>query len=56
MGYLDQGAAGMDADAISKGFESLGAVFGSDAGYDSASVQLRSLTEETLLKAAIELI
>ncbi len=50
---LDQGAAGMNADTISKGFESLGAVFGSDAGYDSASVQLRSLTDEALLSAAI---
>jgi len=53
-GLLDQGAAGMDADAISKGFESLGAVFGSNAGYDSASVQLRSLTDESLLSAALE--
>ena len=51
---LDQGAAGMNADQISSGFESLGAVFGSNAGYDSASVQLRSLTDEPLLSAALE--
>lgn len=53
-GLLDQGAAGMNADKISSGFESLGAVFGSNAGYDSASVQLRSLTDESLLSAALE--
>jgi zinc protease len=53
-GLLDQGAAGMNADEISSGFESLGAVFGSSAGYDSASVQLRTLTDETLLSRAIE--
>jgi len=53
-GLLDQGAAGFDADAISNGFESLGAIYGSDAGYDSASVQLRSLTDEALLAKAIE--
>lgn len=52
-GLLDQGAAGMNADKISSGFESLGAVFGSSAGYDSASVQLRSLTDDSLLTAAI---
>ena len=53
-GLLDQGAAGQDADAISSGFESLGAVYGSDIGYDSASVQLRSLTDEQLLNKALE--
>ena len=39
--------------ALTSGFESLGAVFGSDAGYDFASVQLRSLTDESLLSTAI---
>lgn len=53
-GLLEQGADGLDADAISKGFESLGAVFGTDVGYDSASVQLRSLTDATLLADAIK--
>ena len=51
---LDQGAAGMDVDEVSKGFESLGAIFGANVGYDSASVQLRSLTDESLLLAALE--
>ena len=53
-GLLNQGASGFDADAISKGFESLGAVYGANAGYDSASVQLRSLTDEALLSKAIK--
>ena len=53
-GLLDQGAAGLDADAISRGFESLGAVYGSNAGYDSASVQLRSLTDKKLLDKALD--
>ncbi len=53
-GLLSMGAGGLDADAISNGFESLGAVYGSDSGYDSASVSLRSLTDETLLSKAIE--
>jgi zinc protease len=53
-GLLSQGAGGLDADAISNGFESLGAVYGSSSGYDSASVSLRSLTDEILLAKAIE--
>jgi zinc protease len=53
-GLLSQGAAGLNADEISNGFESLGAIYGSNSGYDSASVSLRSLTDETLLTKAIE--
>lgn len=53
-GLLSQGAGGLDADAISQGFESLGANYGADAGYDSASVSVRTLTEEKLLTKAIE--
>ncbi|MEQ8288533.1 MAG: pitrilysin family protein [Gammaproteobacteria bacterium] len=52
-GLLSQGAGGKDADAISNGFESLGAVYGADTGYDSSSVSLRSLTEEDLLTSAL---
>ncbi len=52
-GLLSQGAGGKDADAISSGFESLGAVYGTDTGYDSSSVSLRSLTDETLLAKAL---
>jgi len=53
-GLLSQGAGGLDADAISNGFESLGAIYGSDAGYDYSSVSLRTLTDEPLLAKAIE--
>lgn len=53
-GLLSLGAAGFDADVISNGFESLGAVYGSSSGYDSASVSLRSLTDESLLTKAID--
>ena len=53
-GLLAQGANGKDADAISYGFESLGANFGSSAGFDFASVSLRSLTDEVLLNKALE--
>lgn len=52
-GLLDQGADGLDADAISTAFESLGAIYGSDVGYDSASVKLRTLTDEKLLNKAL---
>ena len=51
---LAEGANGEDADTISNGFESLGAIYAADVGYDSASLQLRSLTEVELLTEAIE--
>ena len=50
---LADGANGDDADKISNDFESLGAIYATDIGYDSASLQLRSLTESELLKSAI---
>lgn len=50
---LSQGAAGHNAQQISYEFERLGAVFGSDAGYDSASLSLRSLSEKEKLQAAL---
>ena len=53
-GLLDQGADGLDADKISAGFESLGAIYSPNAGMDSASVQLRSLTDEKLLSPALD--
>ena len=51
---LAEGANGEDADTISNGFESLGAIYAADVGYDSASLQLRSLTDAELLTEAIE--
>ena len=35
---LAEGANGEDADTISNGFESLGAIYVADVGYDSASL------------------
>jgi zinc protease len=51
---LAQGAAGLDADQISQGFEDLGAKFGSGANHDSVNVNLRVLVDEEKLNAAIE--
>jgi len=51
---LSQGADGLSADDISQAFESLGAVYGSDAGYDSAMVSLRSLSDKAKLDEALE--
>ncbi len=51
---LAEGADGDDADTISSGFESLGAIYASDIGYDSASLQLRSLTQAELFTQAMQ--
>ncbi len=50
---LAEGAAGKNVDDISKAFESLGAQYSSDAGYDSASVGLRSLSDKEKLTSAL---
>jgi zinc protease len=50
---IGEGAGGKDANALSYEFERLGAVFGADAGYDSAYVSLRSLADERKLKPAL---
>jgi zinc protease len=51
---MDQSAGGLDADRISFEFERLGAEFGSQSGYDSASVSLRSLSDPTKLQPALD--
>ncbi len=51
---LGEGAGKLDADAIAERFDALGARFGSDAGRDSASVSLRSLTKPELFQPALE--
>ncbi len=51
---LDEGAGGLTADQISQGFDSLGANYGGSAGYDSASVSLRSLSDPAILGPALE--
>ena len=50
---LAEGAAGKNVDEISQAFESLGAIYSNDAGYDSASVGLRSLSDPSKLDKAV---
>jgi len=52
---LGQGAAGLDADQIASGFESLGAEFGSSSARDMAIMELRSLSAPKLLDPALDL-
>src|SRR5690606_23621931 len=52
---LRQGAAGLGADEIATGFESLGAEFGANAERDMAIAELRSLSEPKLLDPALDL-
>lgn len=51
---LDEGAGGMHANDIAYEFERVGAIYGADATYDSASVNLRSLAEPDKLKVALK--
>ena len=51
---LDEGAGGLTAEQISQGFDNLGAIYGGSAGYDSASVSLRSLSAPAILGPALE--
>jgi zinc protease len=53
-GLLDEGAGGLDADQISQYFEKLGAIYSGSAGYDSASISLRTLADKDKLMPAIE--
>lgn len=52
---LREGIAGMTADDIANRFEGLGAAFGAGAERDMATVNLRSLTDPTLLEPALDL-
>jgi len=51
---LDQGAGGLDADALAERFERVGAAFGAGAGRDLARVTLRSLRDPKHLEPALE--
>ncbi len=53
---LSQGAAGLTADDIASGFESLGAEFNTSTERDMAVVELRSLSEPKLLHPALDLL
>ena len=50
---LDEGADGLGATEISFEFERLGAQYRAEAGYDSASVSLRSLSEQAIQEPAL---
>ncbi len=52
---LDNGTGELDADAIAAAFEGLGAEFGSSNDRDMAGVNLKSLTDRTLLDPALDL-
>lgn len=51
---LDMGAGNWNADQIAQRFESVGAQFSAGVSLDTASLSLRSLTEEKLLKKALD--
>lgn len=52
-GLLSEGAGGLSANEISSEFENLGAKFGNNAGNDSGSVSLRSITVGDTLQRAL---
>jgi zinc protease len=52
---LGQGAAGLNADEIARGFEQRGAKLGSGSERDMAWLSLRSLTKSKLLQPSVEL-
>ncbi len=51
---LAEGAGDLDADEIAERFDDLGASFGNSSRRESATVSLRSLSEERVLAAALE--
>ncbi len=53
---LHEGAGGLDAGEIARRFERLGAEYGQDASRDMAIIELRSLSEASLLQPALELL
>jgi zinc protease len=52
---LDQGAAGLNADAIATGFEERGAQVGNSSDRDTAWLSLRSLSDKKLLEPSLAL-
>ena len=50
---LNKGAAGLNADQIAETFESVGANYSADAGRDTASISLRTLTLEEQMDTAL---
>jgi zinc protease len=54
-GLLDQGAEGLGADQIARGFEQRGAIFDNGSERDMAWLSLRSMTDGKLLEPSLEL-
>jgi len=52
---LDQGAGGLDADAIARGLEQRGAVLDGGSKRDMAWISLRSLVDKKLLEPSLDL-
>ena len=55
LGLLDQGAAGMDAGEIARGFEDRGAIISGGAQKEMAWLALRSLSDDDLLQPSLAL-
>ena len=51
---LAEGAAGLSADAVSRNFENLGAIYGHDTGNDFALISLRSMSDPEKLTPALK--
>lgn len=51
---LAEGAGGLDADAIARRFESIGASFGNDAARDMGLATLRTLAQPDVLESALD--
>ncbi len=51
---LAEGAAGLDADQLSRNFADIGAKFGAGAGFDQVGISLRSMVEPKVLNAALD--
>lgn len=54
MSMLNKGAAGLNADQIAENFESVGANYSADAGKDTASISLRTLTLDEQMNTALD--
>ena len=51
---LAEGAAGLSADQINQAFDDLGALYGSDTGYDFSLLSLRSLADAKVLTRSLQ--
>jgi zinc protease len=54
-GMLEEGIDGLDANKIAEGFDAVGAQFSLSASKDTASLSIRTLTQEPLLEQSLSL-